>query len=109
MAGEGKGRLGEVGSIGGGICTLKDTDGSWEVVHTSGSTEGGYYDGGSWDQVVGEGVVKIALEGGLASECRFPPREGGGGEGGGEGSKVPEARTRRSRHQIPSHTYEDGY
>lgn len=45
-----------------GFDSLEDTDGSWEVVHTSGSTEGSYDDGGSWDQVVGEGIVKVALK-----------------------------------------------
>ena len=95
MAGEDKGRSGKAGSAGVGICTLEDTHGSWEVVHTPGSTEGGHDDGGSWDQVVGEGVVKVALERDLASECQF------------SGGNVPEARRRRSRHRIPSHTYVD--
>ena len=64
-------------ALGGEIYTLKDTDGSWEVVYTSGSTESGHDDGGSWDQVVGECIVKVALGCVLADFHLEEKRRGG--------------------------------
>lgn len=42
--------------------TLEDTDGSREVVDTAGSLQGSDDDGRRGDEIVGEGVVEVALE-----------------------------------------------
>ena len=41
--------------------TLEDADGSGEVVDSPGSAESGGEDGGGGDEIVGEGVVQVAL------------------------------------------------
>ena len=44
--------------------TLEDSDGGGEVVDSTGGLEGGDNDGRSGDEIVGEGVVQVALRGG---------------------------------------------
>lgn len=41
--------------------TFEDTDSSAEVIHSSGSLEGSGDDRGGGDEIVGEGVVEVAL------------------------------------------------
>lgn len=44
-----------------GSRTFEDSDGSGEVVDTAGSLQGSSDDGGGGDEIVGEGVVQVAL------------------------------------------------
>lgn len=60
--------------------TLKDADGSGVVVDTSCSAESGREDRGGGDQVVGKGVVQVALGGGGVS-VSLAAEVGGRGEG----------------------------
>lgn len=60
--------------------TLKDADGSGVVVDTSCSAESGREDRGGGDQVVGKGVVQVALGGGGVSVSLVAEV---GGRGGG--------------------------
>jgi hypothetical protein len=46
---------------GGGGRTLEDADGGGEVVDSPGGPEGGGQDGRGGDEIVGEGVVQVAL------------------------------------------------
>jgi hypothetical protein len=43
------------------VRTLEDADGGGEVVDSPGGPEGGGHDGGGGDEIVGEGVVQVAL------------------------------------------------
>ena len=45
----------------GWVHTLEDADGGGEVVDSPGGLEGGGEDGGGGDEIVGEGVVQVAL------------------------------------------------
>ncbi len=45
----------------GWVHTLEDADGGREVVDSPGSLEGGGEDGRGGDEIVGEGVVQVAL------------------------------------------------
>lgn len=42
--------------------TLEDADGSGKVVDAAGGLEGGGNDGGRGDEIVGKGVVQVALK-----------------------------------------------
>lgn len=57
-------RVVDSGPLGGGenVRTLKNTDGSRKVVDSPSSLEGGGDDRGGRDEVVGEGVVEVALQ-----------------------------------------------
>lgn len=61
--------------------TLKDADGSGVVVDTSCSAESGREDRGGGDQVVGKGVVQVALGGGGVSVSLVAEVGGRGGGG----------------------------
>lgn len=49
------------GREGGGRRTLENTDGGGKVVDPPSSLEGSSEDGGGGDEIVGEGVVEVAL------------------------------------------------
>lgn len=63
--------------------TLKDADGSGVVVDTSCGAKSGREDGGGGDQVVGKGVVQVALGGGGGVRLVLLLKWGGGGGEGG--------------------------
>ena len=46
-----------------GLDALEDSHGGGVVVDSSRGLEGGLYNGGGGDEVVGEGVVQVALDG----------------------------------------------
>jgi hypothetical protein len=45
-----------------GLNALEDADGGGKVVHSAGSLEGGSDDRGGGDEIVGKGVVQVALK-----------------------------------------------
>ena len=71
------------------LYAFEDPNGRWEIVDAPGGSEGGGYDGGGWDEVIGEGIVEVALLGWLTGRFRGMD-EGRVGEGG-----MPGARRRR--------------
>lgn len=42
--------------------TFEDSDGGGKIIHAAGSAKGSYDDRGGGDEIVGEGVVQVALE-----------------------------------------------
>lgn len=53
--------MGVGGFLGGGFVTFEDADGGSKVVDPPGSLEGSGDDGRRGDEIVGEGVVEVAL------------------------------------------------
>jgi hypothetical protein len=54
-----------------GLNSLEDTDSSGEVVDPSCGPEGSLEDGRGRDEVIGEGVVQVALFGNISKSVRF--------------------------------------
>lgn len=81
--------------------TLKDADGSGVVVDTSCGAKSGREDGGGGDQVVGKGVVQVALGG---EGCSVSLVVEVGGRRGRGGDVIPGARKHPGRCRIPSRT-----
>ena len=89
--------------MGGLSRTLEDPDGGGVVVDSPGSPEGGGEDGGRGDEIVGEGVVQVALW--LGIESAGPGHEDELGAWAGQAEGIPGARKRPGHRQTPSRSY----
>ena len=86
--------------------TFEDTDGSAKVVDPSGGLEGGGKHRGGGDEIVGEGVVEVALWFGDKPKSHTTFSEAGrrASKLKARGAGLPEARKRPGHRQTPSRT-----
>lgn len=80
--------------------TLEDPDGGGVVVDSPGSPESGGENGGGGNEIVGEGVVQVALW--LGIESAGPGHEDELGAWVGQAEGIPGARKRPGHRQTPS-------